>query len=174
MKSHDATDQPIPETHLPTSESAIHATVYLQSLAPTSSYSTQERIVERLQSLAEAGHIGELTITVWGEQICTDGALSSVPECSEIIQAIGDFFALAADSSIEISPFFRVKEITASLSGEEFKCISMPARCLAFYTDESPFGVYPCKIDDVVYTPQDALTQLEARLDDEDHQQARV
>ncbi|MFC6976845.1 HTH domain-containing protein [Halomicroarcula sp. GCM10025709] len=136
-------------------------------------YSSQERLVERLQSLVDAGYIDELTVTVWGEQVCTEGALSTVTDCSQIIQAIGDFFALAADSSVEVAPFFRVKEISSSLSGEEFNCISTPARCVAFYTAESLLGVYPCKVDGVVYTPEDALTQLE-RLTDEEHQQARA
>ncbi|WP_284011215.1 HTH domain-containing protein [Haloarcula pelagica] len=173
MPGHDATDRNLPSNQLPTTEPIVRATVYLQSLAPTSSYSSQERLVERLQSLVDAGYIDELTVTVWGEQVCTEGALSTVTDCSQIIQAIGDFFALAADSSVEVAPFFRVKEISSSLSGEEFNCISTPARCVAFYTAESLLGVYPCKVDGVVYTPEDALTQLE-RLTDEEHQQARA
>lgn len=163
-------ESPLSE-YLPTAEAETTVRVYLRSLAPPCSYSAQERLIERLKSLEEAGRIDDISVTVWGEQVCTDGELSDLSYSSQIVGAIGDFFELASRSAIEISPFFRVKEISSSIAGEQFRCITVPERCLAFYSEGSVIGLYPCKIDDVVYTPEDALSQYERSSDSRQQQQ---
>lgn len=141
--------------------------LFVKTLAPVENYEAQDHLVSTLTELEEHDVLGDFTITVWGDRICTDGELSTIDCGKHIVETIGDFYAFAADEGISISQFFTNRTVNSSLSGQSFNCIVPPNQCTAMYQDDKLVGVFPCVIDGDPYTVRDAVEQLEmAGLED--------
>ncbi|MDS0276789.1 hypothetical protein NDI85_03215 [Halomicroarcula sp. S1AR25-4] len=149
------------EELLPSREVTLSAEVFVHSLAPVGSKQQQDALVERLSGLVEEGLLEELDLLVWGDSICTGSLLASIGSGKRIVSTIGEFYALAAKRGISISPFFRISKVTSSFADESFRRIVPPCRCLALYAERELVAVFPCLIDGVAYTPEDAVAALE-------------
>lgn len=135
--------------------------LFVKTLAPVENYEAQDRLVSALTALDERDALGEFSITVWGDRICTDGELSTIDSGKHIVETIGDFYAFAAEEGINVARFFTNKTVDASLSGESFTCIVPPNQCTAMFQGDRLVGVFPCVIDGEVYNVRDAVEQFE-------------
>ncbi|WP_276271733.1 HTH domain-containing protein [Haloarcula litorea] len=148
----------------------LSAELFVRSLAPVGSKSRQEDLVERLDGLREDGRLADLRVTVWGDSVCPDGALADVGGGAHIVPTIASFYALAAKRNFSVAPFFRNGTVRSSITDEEFQRIVPPQRCLALSDAEGDLvGVFPCLVDDVVHTPETAVTYLEATAGEPSH-----
>lgn len=149
------------EELLPSTETSLTAEVFVHSLAPVGSKRQQDALVERLSGLADEGVVDGVDLLVWGDSICTGSVLANVGSGERIVSTIGEFYALAAKRGISISPFFRITKVTSSFADESFRRIVPPCRCLALYAEQKLVAVFPCVVDGVAYTPEDAISVLE-------------
>lgn len=157
----DEYQDPTISQYLPAEDAQCRVEVFLQNLAPAESKQSQETIVDRLVNLRDAGHLREISLTVWGQRICTDSVLSTLDGGREIVNRIGDFYAFSGDSRVNISPFFQINKVESSITGESFQSIVPPSRCIAIYEGNRITGVFPCVIGDRTYSIDDALDVLE-------------
>jgi len=160
----DEQSNPTPlDTLLPSTDSPFRAEFFVHSLAPAPSKQCQDELIERLESLVETDQLEGIDLMVWGNSICTDSALSGMGYGERIVSAIGDFYALTANSDISIAPFFRITTVTSEFTEETFRRIVPPQRCIALYDEEELVAVFPSLIDGVAYTPEDIADHLEQR-----------
>jgi len=151
------------ETLLPSTESPLRAELFVHSLAPAPNKRCQDELIERLDTLVDAEQLSEIELLVWGDSICTDSTLAGMGYGERIISAIGEFYALTANSEISIAPFFRITTVTSEFTDETFRRIVPPHRCIALYEEEALVAVFPSLIDGVAYTPEDIIEHLEQR-----------
>lgn len=160
MNTDDSFDTAALDSLVPSRDADLRATVFVHSLAPVPSKESQDRLVDRLDTLRERGVLGDVDLVVWGNSICTGSPLTRVGAGERILDAIGEFYDLAADSDIAIAPFFRVSNVTTEYSEESFRRIVPPCRAVALYDGDELTAVFPCTVDGTAYTPRDLLAYL--------------
>lgn len=138
----------------------LTATVFVHSLAPVESKPNQERLVTELEELAERGVLDDLDLLVWGDSICTRSPLTEVGSGQRILDAVGEFYQLAANSEVSISPFFSVSTVSTEYTPNSFSRIVPPSRAVAVYEADELAAVFPCLLDGTAYTPEDLLSHL--------------
>jgi len=166
MNTEEAVDTTQLNSVLPSSDTALRAEIFVRSLAPVSRKRTQDELVDKLECLVETGGLTDVDLLVWGDSVCTAGPLSEVGSGERIVDAIGEFYALAAGSRISMAPFFHTSEVSAELTGESFHRIIPPRQCVALYDESELVAVFPSLIDGVAYTPREALAYLERRQEE--------
>jgi hypothetical protein len=159
MRRDDATD-PTLDALLPATDTDLRAVVFVHSLAPVGSKPTQEQLVGELEQLTEAGHLDELDLLVWGKSICTRSPLTQLGSGQRILDAVGEFYELAANSELSISPFFDVSTVSSEYTADTFSRIVPPSRAVAVYEGDELAAVFPCVVDGVAYTPDDLVSHL--------------
>ena len=164
MKTDDSLDTAALDALVPSGDADLRATVFVHSLAPVSSKESQDRLVDDLETLDERGELTDVDLLVWGDSICVGSPLASVGAGQRILDAIGAFYDLAADSDISIAPFFRVSNVATEYSEESFRRIVPPCRAVALYDAEELVAVFPCLVDGTAHTPDDLLAYLTDRV----------
>lgn len=139
------------------------AVMYLRTTAPTTGHTTQRDCLERLSKLEASGCLGSATVQVWGDSICT--AAPAVAGLDEILETITALYDFSSKRDANITPFFRVQRIDATIPGEAFERIIPPNRTLVFSDEEGIRGVFPCRLDEQTFTPFDAIDYLERNAD---------
>ena len=163
MKTDDSLDTAALDALVPSGDADLRATVFVHSLAPVSSKESQDRLVDDLGTLDEQGVLSDVDLLVWGSSICTGSPLTTVGNGERILDAIGSFYDLSADSEISIAPFFSLSEVETEYSEESFRRIVPPCRAVALYDGEELVAVFPCLVDGTTHTPEDLLAYLTDR-----------
>jgi len=135
MRTDDGTDSAL-DALLPSTDSDLRATVFVHSLAPVPNKPSQDRIVSELEALADSDVLSEVDLLVWGNSICTGSPLTDVGSGQRIIDAVGEFYDLAANSRLSISPFFSVSTVTTEYSEDPFNRITPPSQAVAVYEED--------------------------------------
>lgn len=159
MRTDDGTDSTL-DALLPSTDSDLRATVFVHSLAPVANKPDQDHLVTELETLVERDALRDVDLLVWGNSICTESPLTEVGSGEQILDAVGEFYELAADSDLSISPFFSVSTVTTEYSEDPFNRIVPPSRAVAVYEGSELSAVFPCLIDGTAYTPEDLLAHL--------------
>lgn len=159
MSTDDGPDSTL-DALLPSTDSDLRATVFVQSLAPVPNKPDQDRLVSALETLTERDALDDIDLLVWGTSICTGSPLTEVGNGQRILDALGEFYTLAADSSLSISPFFNVSTVTTEFSEDTFNRIVPPSRAIAVYEEDELVAVFPCLLDGTAYTPEDLISHL--------------
>ncbi|MFC6823559.1 HTH domain-containing protein [Halopelagius fulvigenes] len=139
------------------------AELYVRSLAPRGAQASQESVVQRLLDM-ESEQEFEFSVTVWGDQIATDSAVTRTEAGRTMIETVRQFESWAATNGYTVEPFFSDVRRESLLDGS-YDAIIPPHLCLALYEDGDVAGVFPCSDRDANYTVEDAL---EAMTADED------
>ncbi|MDS0281764.1 HTH domain-containing protein [Haloarcula onubensis] len=159
MRTDDPTVATLDALLAPT-DSDLTATVFVHSLAPVESKPDQERLVTELEALADRDALADVDLLVWGSSICTGSSLTEVGSGRRILEAVGEFYDLAANSGLSIAPFFSVSTVTTEYSAEPFSRIVPPSRAVALYDGDELAAVFPCLLDGTAYTPEDLVSYL--------------
>ncbi|WP_324662063.1 HTH domain-containing protein [Haloarcula sediminis] len=159
MRTDDATD-PTLDAVLPPADSDLRATVFVHSLAPAPNKPSQDRLVADLQELAERDTLSDVDLLVWGTSICTSSPLTDIGSGRRILDAIGEFYELAANSRLSVSPFFSVSTVTTEYDEDAFSRVVPPSRAVAVYDGTELAAVFPCLVDGTAYTPEDLVAHL--------------
>lgn len=161
MQTDDSFDPTVLDSYLPSTKSDLEATVFVHSLAPVETKTCNDRLVDDLTSLAERGALSDLDLLVWGNSICTESPLTEVGTGQRIVDAITEFYDLAATGDCSIAPFFNVTEVATKYNDDSFRRIVPPSRAVAIYEHGELAAVFPCLLDGTAYTPEDLVSYLD-------------
>jgi len=138
--------------------------VYLRSLAPpVGAYQHQQEILDRLYSFATQDLLESASTKVWGRSICPTDKATETKTGQRILERLEEFrsWQSRADSVVELP--FESKQVTSSITEEEYRKIILPRICLSVYSEDTLELVLPCEIDGTTYCVDDLLTLLEQR-----------
>ena len=113
MRAGEATD-PALDTLLPSTDSGLQATVFVESLASAANEENQDRLVTEPGTIAEHNALGDLDLLVRGNSIYTGSSLTEVGNGRRILDAVGEFYDLAANGGLSIAPFFSVSTVSGA------------------------------------------------------------
>ena len=136
--------------------------LYVRSLAPCGTRNEQDAIVERLLDLERRDVVDDVDLMVWGDAVCLDGASVRAGAGQRVAERIQDFFCWAEDREVSLEPFFTWSDVDASMSGESFRRVVPPQRCLATYVDDGLEDVYPSSVEGSLRSLEDGVSSLEA------------
>jgi len=111
MRAGKATE-PALDALLPSTDSDLQATVFVESLASAANKESQDRLVTEPGTIAEHNALGDLDLLVWGNSIYTGSSLTEVGNGRRILNAVGEFYDLAANGGLSIAPFFSVSTVS--------------------------------------------------------------
>jgi len=139
--------------------------LYVRSLAPCGTSTEQNEIVERLRDLERRDVVDDVDLTVWGDAVCLDGASATVGTGTQVADRVREFYSWCADGPASLDPFFTWSTVESSLSGDSFRRVVLPQRCLALYDDGQLQEVYPRQVDGAVESLADGVRSLEPTAD---------
>jgi len=133
--------------------------LFVRSLSPSASPAPAH--VERVRDLRGDDAIEEVTVTVWGREIALSTTARRTDPGGHIHDRIASFRAWAADNDVTMAPFFETRDITSTITGEEYAALSLPVSCLAEYEDGELVHVAPYCTGDAVCCVADRLDRLD-------------
>lgn len=133
-------------------------TLSVRSLCPNGAAQRQDRIIERLQTMDEVGHIAGFSVEIWGDRVPRDGGTATDRAVRERIET---FETWSDRVGVSLSPFFATGESRSMLTEETRTIINLPIVCLAEYHHDALQYVAPCVDDGTVCTMSDRLDALE-------------
>lgn len=115
--------------------------LWVRSFAPTENTARRERVLDRLETLVEAGDLDDVTVRVWGDEIVVEGDQPAVAR--EILSRVERFEAWADAEDAELGSAFERRRVDCSFT--ERTCVSqrLPAMALAEYVDDDLQCVTP-------------------------------
>jgi hypothetical protein len=116
----------------------------------------QNAVVSRLRELEHSGRIGEYEVSVWNGRVRLGD-----DRTPETITTYEKFEAWAAETGVDIDPFFTVRERESFVDGVARELV-LPVMCLEVRTDDGLETVVPNVQDAEITTVQDCLDELEA------------
>lgn len=146
--------------------SYTRAELYVRSLAPRGAHASQEAIVQRLLDM-ESEQSLEFSLTVWGDQIATDTAVTRTEAGRTALDTVRRFESWAATNGYTVEPFFSDVH-RESLVDAAHDVIVPPHVCLALYDEGDVTGVFPCSDHGIHYTVEDAIEAMAGERDVED------
>lgn len=139
--------------------------LYVRSLAPCGTSTEQNEIVERLRDLEQRDVVDHVDLAVWGDAVCLDGASATVGTGRRIADRVREFHDWCGDGRASLEPFFTWSSVESSLSGDSYRRVVLPHRCLAVYDGDQLAEVYPRQADGAVESLADGLRSLEGAAD---------
>jgi hypothetical protein len=140
--------------------------IYLRSLAPTGTHGAFHEILDRIDGLAAAGTVDDLTVAIWGRRICQDEVFTETNAGRQLMDTITQFEAWGSEYDADPAPFFEQREVCSSITDAEFSVVVPPELCLAVRVDSVLTGVFPTEIDDEPYSVRDFLDAAEREFED--------
>jgi hypothetical protein len=132
----------------------------VRSLSPSVVRRPQQRVVERLERLAEGADL-DADVSVWGERVCLDDEHQTTAGRA-IRERVERFRSWASENDRTLAPTFERRSHHSSLTDERYDDLVLPVMVLAEYCDGSLSSVAPSDGDDGVVTVLDRLNRLEA------------
>lgn len=134
--------------------------LYVRSLAPASSHSCQESVLERLEWLASRGHVADFEVHVWGSRFDPSGASARTVAGRFVRERLATFTEWADRNGLSIRTFFDERPVRSSVTGEDYTAVVLPTMTLAEYVDGELEFVAPCSDGETVHTVEDRLAEL--------------
>jgi hypothetical protein len=130
----------------------------------------QQAILQRLDSLADAGRVDRISRQAWPHELTPD---ADDEWCESARAAYSRFYTWAREQDRTLEPAFRTRTVKSIASDESHEVITFPVLCVAVYADGSLVQVAPStdRTRGSTYTVGDVVDDLEAVVDPS---QARV
>jgi len=153
---------------MPTASSpARSVALFVRSLSPTETPAS--RHADRVRALEVADRVEEASVTVWGSEIELSTRARRTPTGKCVLDRIADFRAWADERGVSMGPFFETREVSSSLTGEEYTALRLPVTCLAEYDGDDLVHVAPYSTGEAICSVADRLRRLDrAEAIDED------
>ena len=120
------------------------AHVYVRSLSPPlGARGAQERVLERLQALEDAGTFDAVELDVVGEQLCTESVATELETVESVLDDVGDIREWT-DCECRAAEVFDRRTIHSRTTGEEYETLRTPRVLLTVSVDDSLVAVFPC------------------------------
>lgn len=135
--------------------------LYVRSLAPCGTSNEQNAIIEQLLDMERRGVVDDVDLTVWGNAVCLDDVSTQVGTGQRVADRIRNFYTWCENQQASLEPFFTWSDVDSSISGDSFRRVVPPQRCLAIYVDDRLEEVYPSRVKGNVRSLEDGLRSLE-------------
>jgi len=139
--------------------------LYVRSLAPCGTSTEQDEVVERLRDLERRDVVDDVDLTVWGDAVCLDGASATVGTGRHVADRVREFHDWCEGSRTSLDPFFTRSTVESSISGDSYRRVVLPHRCLAVYAGDRLEEVYPRQVEGAVESLADGVRSLERVAD---------
>lgn len=132
--------------------------LYLRASPTTVGKRRQERIEERLQSLADEGRVDSLSVEHWPGQVTVGD------EEPPIVLRYEELAAAADEAGARLAPFFDDREsVTGLVQGpSEDRIITLPVVAIVIEQEGRVVGLYPCHREGVHHRAEEAIDLIEA------------
>lgn len=138
--------------------------VYLRSLAPPVGVrEQQEAILTELRTLQREGRIEGVNEVVWGKAVSPDGQCQHSPAGREMLDRIETFRTWAATEEPTVNIPFEESYADSEITGERFRKIVLPSRCVSISVEETIELVAPCRVEDEEIRIQDLLEAFDVQ-----------
>lgn len=136
-------------------------TVYVRStLPPLGAKSRQERVLDRLDALADRGVVDEVELLVTGDRLCLCDTCTDVAGGSELLDRIERLREWRGPADATATPYFERRTVLSNIADESAHAIVPPRVAVALSIDDSLAGVFPCRIGAEHYAVEDFLDAL--------------
>lgn len=140
--------------HTTQREGDVNVVLYERTELPPPTAERAQHVYERLEELAERGHIESVTREEWVKR-------APVANCDEALRdTYLSFTAWADEEDVRLTPFFQTRECFTPEAGEHTDWLVMPAFCLGVYDEDGVSAVYPHASDAGTHTVEDGLQAL--------------
>jgi hypothetical protein len=137
-------------------------TVHLRAAPSAAAGRRQRAVLDRLRALEADGTVADLTARRWSSRVTVPVAEPDADEASAV-DLYAEFEALAAESTLQLEPFFEKRHRTGGLlSGgpPTEREVVFPVVCVTVRRDETLVGLYPCWRDGEHHAVEDGLDAL--------------
>lgn len=134
--------------------------LYVRSLSSSTIGVRLESIIDRLKACVAEGHIEDYTVTVWGERVSTDKAISGTDQGGLIRHRIAEFRQWASDHGVTLEGGFETRTVHSSITGETHEFITLPSVALAARRDNDLEWVVPSSDASGMTTAMDRLESI--------------
>lgn len=139
--------------------------LWIRSFAPAATGPTQERALERLETIQSLDAIETVDVGVWGAQVEFTDRTRQIPQLQRIRDRLETFEEWAARTDRRLEPYFRRRRVESTITGESHEVRRLPTIALAEFEDGDLVHVAPCSCADRqidVFDRLDALAELGA------------
>ncbi|EMA01111.1 hypothetical protein SAMN05443574_101544 [Haloarcula vallismortis] len=137
----------------------VRVELFVRSLCPEDGTQQQHYVIDRLQALADAGRIADLSILIWGRRI-EPRLAQRTAEGRRLLERLSTFEQWERNSDASLAAFDWQHPVTNMASDESVNVITLPTLALAEYVDGDLQHVAPCTRDGTVYRVVDRVTNL--------------
>lgn len=134
------------------------AELRLRELAPRGVDGTKERLVGRLEALANADALDSYSIDTWGADAVLEG--TDDPLSRRLREPYDELEDWAEEHGRSLESGFLRREQGSIVDEESREVVSFPLFSLVVYDDAGIEAVYPHRNGDQVYTIRDGLERL--------------
>lgn len=133
--------------------------LWLRSFAPATR-PTQERALERVESLESHERIDTIDVGIWGAEIEQPTRSRRIPQLERIDARLESFEQWAHRTGHSLTPFFRTRQVHSSITGDRYEVRRLPTVALAEFEDDELVHVAPCRDGDRTIDVFDRLDAL--------------
>lgn len=131
--------------------------LYVRTLSPNGATRRQREVIDSLQSLAEHGHITDVTVEVWGQRVPREGGTKA---SGAILDRLDEFESWSERAGTSLSVTFRETKSESLLTSDAREVIVLPVLCLVEYRGETVQYVSPCVDGGEVRTVTDRVEAI--------------
>lgn len=135
--------------------------LWIRSFAPVTTGPTQERALERVESLEKSDLIDTVDIGVWGKEIEQTERSRRIPQLRKIQARLESFEQWARRTDHSLAPFFRTRNVESKITGDRYEVQRLPTIALAEFEDDELIHVAPCRDGERTIDVFDRLDVLE-------------
>lgn len=138
--------------------------VFVRSMMPPlGAKSRQERLIRRLDDLADAGDIDDVSVIVTGDRLCLCETCRGTDAEGALLERIRELGDWGDEHDASVEPFFETRDLDSSVAGETARALVPPRVAVALYCDGTLAGAFPCRMGESTFATRDfevALVRL--------------
>ncbi len=136
-------------------------TVYVRStLPPLCAKSRQERVLDRLDDLADREAVDDVELLVTGDRLCLCDTCTGVTGGREILDRVEQLYEWRGPANASATPYSEQRTVSSSIAEADARAIVPPQVAVALSIDGSLAAVFPCRAGTEDYTVEDFLDIL--------------
>jgi hypothetical protein len=146
-------------------DETLSVDLYLRSLSPPAgTHAGQQSRLERLSELYEAGNLGTLRVSVWGDQLCLCESCASTRAGRRMLDTVEKFEAWAAQADGEVALPLDRRRVQSAYAETDRETLSVPQFLMAVYAGPSLVAVFPHTAGNTSYSVTDGIMALSQSL----------
>lgn len=143
--------------------------LFVRSLSADETQPQLEQLVDRLELLAEAGHVSTYEIHVWGDRVSRSSVVAQTDAGAFIRNRVIEFREWAADNDCSLPGGFESTSMHSAITGQTHEYITLPSVALAERNGDGRLrAVAPRADDEGVTTVSNHLDSLVRNAADRD------